>query len=42
MVRIEFVDVASVAAFNAALGGILFEVLYLMVEFYGSDVGVVE
>ena len=42
MARIEFVDAASAAAFNAASGGTLAEAPHLMVEFHGSDAGVAE
>ncbi len=42
MARIEFVDAASAAAFNAASGGDLPESPHLMVEFHGSPSAVAE
>lgn len=42
MARIEFVDEASVAAFNSHAGAGLPEQPHLMVEFHGSDAGVAE
>ena len=42
MARIEFVDEATAAAFNAQSGAGMPEKPHLMVEFHGSDVGVAE
>lgn len=42
MARIEFVDAASAAAFNAASGAGLPETPHLMVEFHGTEAGVAE
>jgi len=42
MARIEFVDAASAAAFNAASGGNLRDAPHLMVEFHGTPAGVAE
>jgi len=42
MARIEFVDPATAAAFNAYSGASFQEVPHLMLEFHGSDTGVAE
>jgi len=42
MARIEFVDPATAAAFNAYAGSDLPEAPHLMVEFHGSDAGVAQ
>ncbi|MEC3861947.1 FAD-linked oxidase C-terminal domain-containing protein [Mesobacterium sp. TK19101] len=42
MARIEFVDAAAAAAFNAYAGDTLPECPHLMIEFHGSDAGVAE
>ncbi len=42
MARIEFVDEATVAAFNAHAGETLPLMPHLMIEFHGSDAGVAE
>ncbi|MDA3889819.1 MAG: FAD-binding protein [Allgaiera sp.] len=42
MARIEFVDAATVAAFNAEAGAVMPEQPHLLVEFHGSEAGVAE